>query len=98
MQRESTRVEYLVLKRKRKKAPGDDTGVARFTELKCRRAKVENALRWLQRHSPAYTDIEIDEARLKLLPSNGMLKVPTVEVDDDSDDEEDEGPAPDQRS
>ncbi len=38
-----------------------------------RREKIKNALMWLVEHNPLYADVQIDEDRLSVLPSDGLL-------------------------
>jgi len=60
--------------------------------------KVEGALRWLVRHSPAYRSVEIGEARLTQLPLDGQLDIDAVPRDTNGRaPDEDLGPAPGQR-
>ena len=45
-------------------------------DFKVRRAKVIEALLWLQANNPLYSDIEIDEDAVRALPENGDAGVP----------------------
>ena len=45
-----------------------------------RRAKVLEALIWLQQHNPQYKDVEIDDKRINDLPENGNIDVETISV------------------
>ena len=71
-----------------------------FREFKCRRRKVQDALEWCCRHSPAYSDVHIDRERLADLPVDGQLAVSVLEVEPGveraQDPDVDLGPAPQQ--
>jgi len=76
------------------------TGVGsnvRWREFKCRRHKVEAALRWLMHHSPAYSDVALSLHNLRELPVDGQVTANVVQLDEeDKADDDDCGPAPGQ--
>ena len=65
----------------------------------CCRGKVQAALEWLIRYSPAYRNVTIIMVNLNLLPVNGNITTNVVTMPPDSNDvAEDLGPAPEQNS
>ena len=66
-------------------------------EFNVRRFKVQQALTWLKIHNEAYSDIEISEERLNLLPEDGEIFIDTIHSDTLSC-QNDLGPAPEQVS
>jgi len=66
-------------------------------EFTVRRFKVQNALLWLKKNNPVYSDIIISQDRLELLPIDGeMPDIETLEYSDKTIHQSDRGPAPDQ--
>ena len=53
-------------------------------DVTVRKQKVHNALVWLISYNPQYSEIQVNEDALKLLPENGVpSELTTVETDDD---------------
>ena len=73
-----------------------------FKGVTVRRQKVHDALLWLIRNNPQYSDIEIDEQALNILPNNGVpSELLSLETDEDiisGDSEQDLGPPTDNPS
>ncbi|CAG2201823.1 unnamed protein product [Mytilus edulis] len=66
-------------------------------EFNVRRQKVQIALIWLKKNNPAYSDIEISEERLNLLPEDGQIQnIHTLEYNSNVGHLNDQGPAPKQ--
>ena len=73
-----------------------------FKDVNVRKQKVSDALVWLIRNNPLYSEITIDEDALNMLPDNGVLPdlmtVETEEIVFDSENCSDEGPPTDNPS
>ncbi len=72
-----------------------------FKDVTVRKQKVHDALLWLIRNNPHYSDLTLNEEALNLLPDNDVLPdLMTVETDDDivSDNNCDVGPPTDNPS
>ncbi|VDI81413.1 Hypothetical predicted protein [Mytilus galloprovincialis] len=66
-------------------------------EFNVRRQKVQIALIWLKKNNPAFSDIEISEERLNLLPEDGQIQnIHTLEYNSNVGHLNDQGPAPKQ--
>ena len=72
-------------------------GVNHTYRGRVRRYKVEGALRWLCANSPAYIGVTISNDNLALLPRDGQLEVTVIQVTEEPNDDEDKGPAEEQR-
>ena len=68
-----------------------------YRDFRVRRYKVEGALRWLCANSPAYIGVTISNDNLALLPQDGQLEVTVIQVTEEPNDDEDKGPAEEQR-
>ena len=70
----------------------------RWHSLRCRRRKVQDALRWLVENSPAYANITIEQSRLDQLPEDGEIQVQVIEETENAENVEQQkpnlGPAP----
>ena len=69
----------------------------RHKDFIVRRERVQEALQWLQKNNPAYSDIKISSTRLQQLPLHGELPdIQTIHYQPSATHTSDNGPAPEQ--